>query len=216
MEKQELLQSTPKAASVISHKLQNNGFSVVEVILAAALFALIATSLVSILIYGEQSSVLAGERARANFLAEEGLEAVRNIRDAGFSGLPADGNYGLQVSGGQWAFLGLNTSDTTGIFTRQINISTVDANRKTITSTVNWQQTPQRTGSVVLTTRLTYWQKVSVATCAAYCTSLGTPPYTKGTCRRNNGACVANGETRETGGAIYCTVNPNNTCCCHP
>lgn len=210
MEKQE------QSQLMLRGRLAIKGFSLVEVVLAAALFALIAATLAGVLIYGEESSALAGGRTRAVFLAEEGLEAVRNIRDAGFISLPVDGNYGLQISGGQWAFLGLGTSDTTDIFTRQINITTIDTNRKTITSTVNWQQNPQRTGSVVLTTRLTYWQKVAITTCASYCVSLGTPPYTTGTCRRNNAACNSNGETRETGGAIYCTVKPNNTCCCHP
>jgi len=191
------------------------GFSIIEVVLSAALFALIATPLVGVIIYGEQSSALAGERARATFLAEEGLEAVRNIRDAGFSSLPADGNYGLQVSSNQWKFLGLGTTDTTDIFTRQINIATIDANRKTITSTVNWNQTSQRKGSVVLTTRLTYWQKLGISTCAAYCTSLSTPKYTAGTCRVNNGQCISHGEQLVFAGNVYCTA-PNKVCCCHP
>ena len=148
MEKQEQSQSIPKGKSAI------RGFSIIEVILATALFVLIAIALTNILIYGEQSSASAGTRARAVFLAEEGLEAVRNIKDTSFSNL-ANGNYGLAVSGSKWIFSG--TSDTTGIFTRIINIATVDSSRKTVTCTVTWQQTPQGTGSVVLTTRLTNW-----------------------------------------------------------
>ena len=204
--KQEILQSTAKDKSRI------NGFSVVEVVLAAGLFGLIITALTSILIYGEESSALAGQRARATFLAEEGLEAVRNIRDENFTNL-TDGNYGLQVLSNQWGFSG--TSDTTDVFTRQINISTIDSNRKSITSTITWQQNPQRIGSVVLTTRLTYWQKPATITCASYCISLVGHFYIDGTCRRNNSDCNFHWERRETGGNIYCTVNPNRTCCCH-
>jgi len=212
MEKQDQSQLTQKEWLVINQK----GFSVVEVLLAAAVFGLIVTSLFGVLIYGEKSSMLAGQEARAVYLAEEGLEAVRNIRDAGFTSLPADGQYGLQISANKWAFLSAGTSDTTDVFTRHIDIATFDTDRKTIISTVTWDQTPQRTDTISLTTRMTYWQKVETATCSNYCVSLGTPAYTTGTCRRNNGACVANGETRQSGGNSFCTVNPNNTCCCHP
>jgi Tfp pilus assembly protein PilV len=108
---------------IVRGKSATKGFSIVEVVLSAALFLLIAIALANILIYGEQSSASAGTRARAVFLAEEGLEAVRNIRDASFSNL-TDGNHGLAISSGQWVFSG--TSDTTDIFTRVINIATVN------------------------------------------------------------------------------------------
>jgi len=197
--KQEILQLTAKGKS------RTSGFSVIEVVLAAGLFGLIITALVSILVYGEESSVLAGQRARATFLAEEGLEAVRNIRDENFSNL-TDGNYGLQVSSNQWGFSG--TSDATDVFTRQINISTIDINRKEITSTVTWQQNPQRIGSVVLTTRLTYWQEIAIRTCSEYCRSL--EAYGNGTCE--NKKCKR-GENHEAEGDQYC-IGKNNTCCC--
>lgn len=132
----------------------SKGFSLVEVILASAVFVLLVTALVGAYLYGEESTALAGNRARAVLLAEEGLEAARNIRDAQYSNL-ANGTYGLAISGNQWVFLG--AQDVTGIFTRQINISQVTATRKDVTVSVTWQQNPQRTGSVVLTTRITKW-----------------------------------------------------------
>ncbi|HKU18842.1 MAG TPA: hypothetical protein VJP80_06240 [Candidatus Saccharimonadales bacterium] len=66
------------------------------------------------------------------------------------------GSYGLAKSGGQWIFSG--SSDTTGIFTRQITVATASTNRKTITSTVTWPQAGGTTGSVSITTRLVNWQ----------------------------------------------------------
>jgi hypothetical protein len=90
-------------------------------------------------------------------LAEEGLEAVRNLRDGTFTNLTS-GTYGLAISNGKWMLSG--SSDTTGIFTRQITVSSLDAQRKQITSTVTWQQTPQRTGTVTLTGTLTNWQRI--------------------------------------------------------
>jgi len=114
------------------------------------------TSLVGAYLYGEESTALAGNRARATLLAEEGLETARNIRDENFSNL-SHGSNGLAISGNQWVFSG--ASDITDIFTRQVVISPVGANsnKKQIVSTVTWQQNPQRTGAVSLTSRLTNW-----------------------------------------------------------
>jgi len=211
MEKQKQSQLMKKA------ELATKGFSVIEVVLSAGLFALIATALAGVLIYGEESSALAGARARAIFLAEEGLEATRNIRDSSPSNL-VDGNYGLLASGGSWTFSG--TSDAVDIFLRQINISTAGPDRKTVTSTVTWQQNEQRQGSVVLSTRFTNWMVSAGATpsCAIYCQDNA---YSDGTCRQNVSKCGQNGETYESGGDAICTTDfpgdpSHDTCCCTP
>lgn len=192
---------------------KSKGFSLVEVLLAVSVFALIVTALVGVLIYGQQSTALSGQRAKAIFLAEEGLEATRNIRDANFSNL-TDGTFGLTTTGNQWNLSG--SSDTTDIFTRAITISSVDADRKQVVSTVTWQQTPSQNGNVVLSTYLTQWiRSTPVSSCSVYCQGLGT--YTIGTCRANTNQCTSNGETYEAGGDIYCTGGPSaDTCCCQP
>ncbi|MEK9195486.1 MAG: prepilin-type N-terminal cleavage/methylation domain-containing protein, partial [Patescibacteria group bacterium] len=130
------------------------GFSLVEVILASAVFVLLVTALVGAYLYGQQATVLAGNRAQAVILAQEGLEAVRNIRDFAFSDL-ADGTYGLSTVGNAWSFSG--SQDISTIFTREIIISSIDAQRRSVTANVAWQQNPQRNGLVSLTTRLTDW-----------------------------------------------------------
>jgi len=205
-----------------SYKLQaRKGFSLVEVLLAVSIFGLIVTVLTGGLIYGQQSTAMAGMRSRAAILADEGLEATRNIRDENYSNL-TDGTFGLTISGNQWGFLG--TSDTTDIFGRGVTISAVDANRKLVTSAVSWQQNQQRAGSVVLTTYLTNWKAASggggsPTSCSAYCLTL--PSYTGGTCRQNSVQCGNNGETYESGGNSICVTNfpgdpSHDTCCCAP
>ena len=134
--------------------IKNSAFSLIEVVLSTALFALISIALIGTYLYGEESTMLAGARARATMLAEEGIEAARNIRDPGFSNL-TDGTYGLTTTGNQYNLSG--SSDTDGFFTRTINIATVDTKRKDITSTVTWQQNLQRNGAVSLVSRLTNW-----------------------------------------------------------
>ena len=186
------------------------GFSLVEVLLAVSIFGLVVTVLTGGLIYGQQSTAMAGMRARAAILADEGLEAIRNIRDASFSNL-TDGTYGLTTTGNQWNLSGV--SDVTDIFTRAITISAVDANRKLVTSAVTWQQNLQRAGQIQLVTYLTNWQ-VSVsapATCSEYAVGQG---YASGTCRQNTQQCTNNSETYLSGGDVYCTGGPSADTCC--
>lgn len=135
-----------------------NGFSLVEVILATSVFALLATSFAGVFLYGEEATAMAGQRARALALAEEGLEASRNMRDAGYNNLTV-GTHGLTIASNQWAFSGAN--DTNDIFTREVVVTSVDSDRKNVTANVTWQQNPQRTGSVSLITRLTDWLATS-------------------------------------------------------
>lgn len=207
--------STQKALLAIRGK----GFSIIEAILAAAVFSLLLTAFAGIFASRGQSSMLAGQRARAVFLVEEGLEATRNIRDENFSNL-SDGTHGLNASGSQWSFSG--SSDTTDIFTREIIISSIDADWKQVTSRVTWPQNPQRTGSVSLVSYLTNW-KPSVgggtpASCAEYCQALPAG-YVDGACRQNEQQCANNSEIYEAGGDPICVTNfpgdpSRDTCCC--
>ncbi|NCN25499.1 hypothetical protein GW935_02445 [Candidatus Falkowbacteria bacterium] len=131
----------------------------VEIILSSAVFAVLAAILLGSYWYGQESTVLSGRRAQAIFLAEEGLEVTRNMRDTGFASL-IDGTYGLATSGGEWIFSG--AQDVNDIYTRQVAVGSLDNNNKLVTSTVTWQQNLQRTGTVVLTTKLTNWLRKGV------------------------------------------------------
>lgn len=148
-----LLRSTPR------ERLPTKGFSLIEVLLAASLFSLLATSFIGAIIYGQEGTAIGGARARAIMLAEEGLEATRNIRDSGFANLN-NGTFGLTIGGGQWSFSG--SSDVTDVFTRQIVITTPSTNRRRITSRINWTQNPERSGTVELITYQTNWRAASI------------------------------------------------------
>jgi prepilin-type N-terminal cleavage/methylation domain-containing protein len=133
------------------------GFSLVEVLLASSIFAIIVTALVGAYLYGIESTAVSGNRARAVLIAEEGLEAVRNIRDNDFEDLVV-GTYGIEVLGGEWDFYG--SSDDTDIFTRKVSIGTISDDQKLITSTVTWQQNLQRTGTVSVIGYLNNWARI--------------------------------------------------------
>jgi hypothetical protein len=106
-------------------------------------------------VYGRAATAGAGDRTRAVFLAEEGIEASRNIANAAYANL-VDGTYGIAQSSGQWIFSG--SSDTSGIYTRQVTVAAAGTNRKLITSTVTWTQQPGNTVSTTLSTRLVNWE----------------------------------------------------------
>jgi len=129
------------------------GFSPVELLLAATVFGFIVSAVIGAFVYGQQATAYAGERTRAVALAEEGVEAVRNMRDADYANL-TNGTYGLVQSGGVWTLSG--TQDTTGIFIRQVTIASVDGTRKSVTVTVSWPQ-GSTTTQVTATSRLTNW-----------------------------------------------------------
>jgi len=207
------LLSIPKECSITN----NRGVSLVEIVLASAVFALLVAALGGSFVYGRESVRLSGDRSRAIFLASEGLEAVRNIRDNNFTNL-SDGTFGLATSNNHWILNG--SSDTVEIFTRQITISSINADTKQVASQVTWQQNPQRVGSITLYTYLTNWHAAVQLTpveitCADYCISQS---YSNGTCRANTNQCNQNSEVYQSAGDIYCALGGAgaDTCCCAP
>ena len=137
-----------------------SGFSIVEVILTMSIFVLLVTVFVSAYLYGQESFALAGNWVRAVGIARQGMDAVKNMRDESFVNL-VDGTYGLGIFGYQWVFSG--TEDWTGIFKRQVIISTIDSKRKQVVVRVQWQQSSQRTKTVELTSILTNWRAEDAA-----------------------------------------------------
>jgi len=132
------------------------GFSLIETLFAIAILAIIVPISIDALIFGTRTASDSGTQNRALFLAHEGLEAVRNIRDENFSNL-TNGSHGIAISGNVWTFSGV--SNTVDIFTRTITLSDSGKQRKTITSQVVWQKNPQQQGTITLSTQLTNWQK---------------------------------------------------------
>lgn len=145
-----------KVSSIIKfQKIAERGMSLVEVVLAVGIFAVISTGVIGSIIYGQESTAVAGARERAVKIAEEGIDAVRNIRDSGYVNLPADGTYGLVISGGVWNLSG--ASDITDIFTRTVVLSTIDARTRDVVVNVTWAQTVQRVGSISLNAQFSDW-----------------------------------------------------------
>lgn len=132
------------------------GFSLVEIIVASAIISL---SLVSIIQIAGQSLVFSRQSTNvyvAGTSLEEGVEAMRTIRDSGWgniSSLTSGTNYYLIFNNttNTWALSNVATS--TGVYTRTVTVApayrdtsynltttpgTLDTNSKLVTVTVSW------------------------------------------------------------------------------
>jgi hypothetical protein len=120
--------------------------------LSIALILAMATVFGGAVVFRERGAVTVGNRFRANWLAEQAQEAVRNLRDSSWSNL-ANGTYGLDSSGAAWALSG--SPDTQDIYTRQIVISDYETDGKQIEVTVSWEAGSLDSGSVTTNAILT-------------------------------------------------------------
>ncbi len=118
-------------------KQKNRGFTLVETLVAISIFTIGILSLMSVLASGIANTNYAKEKMAASYLAQQGIEYVRNMRD----------NYVLYTSstGLSWnTFLTADKSDPSPDpnFTRTIQMITIpsNGNEVQIISTVSWVQ----------------------------------------------------------------------------
>jgi prepilin-type N-terminal cleavage/methylation domain-containing protein len=141
------------------------GQTLIELLVAIAIFVIAVSGLAYFILDSYASGRLAEEIIIANFLAEEGLEATRSIRDNDWSTLNT-GEYGLVISGNKWIFSGTE-EDISGLLgrgTRKIiieELSPADPDRKKITSRISWEFTPARLQNVQLVTYFTNFAKTN-------------------------------------------------------
>lgn len=162
-------------------KNQQEGFSILEIILASAVFVTFATAAVVAVIQGYNANRLGAEFTIANQFAAEGIEAARSIKNQAYTNLnaPLGGVRRKLASPFTWEFFGAtNTFNVSKAYTRTLAVTDVqrdcatgdiatsgttyaDPNTHKITSTVNWQfnSNGSRPESIDLVTYLTDWRK---------------------------------------------------------
>lgn len=128
------------------------GFSLIEIMLSVSMIAVFVIIFITAIIDSQEANLLTSKRNIATRLSEEGIEALRNIRDDSFSNL-VDGNYGLTIIDNKWSLV--PASDVTNNeYTRSIVISTINPKMKQVKSTITWSQNAQRDGRISLVTNL--------------------------------------------------------------
>ncbi len=138
-------------------KFQKNGFGLVEVVVGVSVALIVFFSVGQVSLLALKASEEKENRLRALNLAEEGIEAVRNLRDAGWSSNIANLNFGskyyVATSSSGWILTSTNPGLIDGKFKRYVVMDSVsrDANdditesggtddpgTKKVTSVVSW------------------------------------------------------------------------------
>lgn len=147
------------------------GFSLLEIILAVAMFTIFATGISMVILGGYKTNRLGNELSIASLYASEGLEAARSIKNTGYANLSQTAGTGIiPGASGSWQYSG--TNNVLGKFTRVIAVEqvqrdgsgnivqsggTIDADTRRVVSTVNWNYDSTSPQSVSLQTYVTNW-----------------------------------------------------------
>lgn len=159
---------------IFSLRAARRGFSVLEVILGTAMFAVFSGGIITLLLQGLETDRLAEEESIAGNYASEGLEALRSMKNQSFALLSGTGGAGVDRVGanGTWAFSGASTSF--GKYVRTVSVlpvardgsgnivttgGTPDPLSWKVTSAVTWPVSSARTNTITLESSLTDWQK---------------------------------------------------------
>ncbi len=132
------------------------GASLLEIILALAIFALLAGAIASTVLGGFEGISQGDKYLEAELWAREGLEGVRAVRDRAWNEL-VYATTTLATTTNSWLLTGVSTAQTHGDLSRTIAFaSTTDLESKLVTSTVTF---PNRMGqsSIRLASLLSNW-----------------------------------------------------------
>lgn len=121
------------------------------------IFAVFLTAVGTSLLYGQESTVIAGDRTRATSITMRAVEAVRSIRDGSFSSL-VPGTYGVTVgSDGRWAFA--ETPQTvTGSYVTTVTLTASGADWTRAAMETVWKHGVARSGAVLVAADFTNWR----------------------------------------------------------
>ena len=133
------------------------GFLLVEALIGIAVFAIFLAAVGTTLLYGQENTIMAGDRIRATTVSMRGIEAVRSIRDGSFSSLAA-GTYAPRIgAGGLWT-LGASPLTVTGAFVTSVTLTASGSDWMRVDSLTKWKHGYARSGAVLLSSDVTNWR----------------------------------------------------------
>lgn len=160
------------------------GFTLIEAVVAMTIFAIGVVGLVTLSTVAKSTSEQGRDSVQVSNYLQEGMEAVRLLRNAAWTNVSTDGGYRLSAQAGQtpaWQLVS-GGSETVGKYQRSVTISAVrrqdtdssatltagdkivpsggsfdDPDTKKITVTISWQQ-GSRTINRTLYAYITKWQ----------------------------------------------------------
>lgn len=145
--------------SMLMKKAEFNikGQSLIEILVSLGIFTLVVSAVFTLFFGGRTLSSDSSAVEAGLEYAQEGVEAVRSIKERDWAEL-TDGAHGLVFLSGDWYFAS-GTTDTRGIYTRSVFISTIAIDTKKASTTITWQTDPVRPQKVELEEQLTNWKE---------------------------------------------------------
>jgi prepilin-type N-terminal cleavage/methylation domain-containing protein len=153
-------------------KKTQKGFSLVELMIAISLSAIILISMTQAVVVAVDTTERERHLIEATHLAEEGIEALRAMRNGSWSAniqtLENNIAYYPAISGGNWVMTGQNPGLALGVYERTLQLAavyrdandnvsasgTLDPDTRKVTMTVGWRER-NATTTIVLETYLT-------------------------------------------------------------
>ncbi len=158
------------------------GNLLLESIISIGIFAIFLGGIGVALLSGHRSTIASGDRTRAGYMAQQQIEAVRQMRTTDFASVTV-GTHGLKLNPTGWAFTG--SSIVTNGYKTSVVVELLSTDLLGIQSIVQWNFGNTRSGTVVLDSYLSNWRKASTVgnwsamTRVANVTLSGTPNFQK-------------------------------------
>jgi type II secretory pathway pseudopilin PulG len=140
-----------------AHGKARPGFLLVEALIGIAVFSIFLAGIGTTLLYGQENTIMAGDRIRATTASMRSLEAARAVRDGSFSSLAA-GVYGAKIgSNGKWSLVP-GTVTLTGSYVASVTLTASGADWMKVDALSKWKHGYARSGAVLLSTDVTNWR----------------------------------------------------------
>lgn len=124
---------------------RSSGQTIIEAVIAVAIISTIIVAVVSAVTLSLSTSTIAKNKSRANQFVQEGMEAVRSIKEISWTDLTAQNGQtkGVKSVDGVWQFTEVTQDSiisTAPGFTRSIVIEDKGGEQVQVTVTVSWIQ----------------------------------------------------------------------------
>lgn len=114
----------------------SSGFTLIEVVLALAMTALVAAGITTGLLMSERGLARVSGDVKARGMLQECAAVSRWMRDAGILASASEGTHGLVLDAGSWALSG--QSDQDDFHGRNLEIIGTDPGQRTVVCHVAW------------------------------------------------------------------------------
>lgn len=200
---------------------KKKAITLIEVLLALTIFVMFVSGIFYLAVDVRQESSRERLKSEALTYAEEGVEAIRFIRDENYWDL-ADGTYGISDAGGVWSLVAAPDS-IDSFYERTITIEsvyrdgngdiaavgTLDPLTKKVTSQIDWLWRGVLPQSLELTTYFTNWRgdQWQLTTCTEFSTGTYSSAAAVAASAPPDDNCVVSLTTSEQLGTFYHSVD---------